>query len=489
MRPCLRKSCPGPLAGDNARKRAGAAIRGVGGGALRMLAAFLRDTSGAVAIMVLLLLPVLIGFMGISVDVGLWYTARRGMQNIADAAAMSGAGEIANGSADSIVRAAAQSAADSNGFDATDGSVITINVPPTEGPSIGDDGSIEVIINRPMVLLFTRVFSTLRGETFAATATVRAVANTNFVSEFCILGLDPTASKAVEVSGTGQLTLDCGIAVNSDADNALSVSGNAVATITSVSTVGEVSIIGGGILDSGSPPRRGNVVDDPYDDLKIPNFTGCDEDGSASDGGGGQGGGGGGGASGTVQVNGNKTFDASTGTTPGIFVFCGGLKINAGANVTFAPGVYIIDGGDFDIGGQSTITGDGVTFILTSSPPEGPSDIGSVKIVGGSTLELTAPDTDPLNADGYSGVLFYQDRDVPGQNKNNFIAGGAELDFEGALYFPSEDLDFAGGSKLADGCVQLIGATVKITGDTGIQGNCGNTGTRSVGRLRASLGE
>ncbi|MCH7932058.1 MAG: hypothetical protein IH906_07625, partial [Proteobacteria bacterium] len=166
--------------------------------------------------------------------------------------------------------------------------------------------------------------------------------------------------------------------------------------------------------------------------------------------------------------------------------FCGGLKVNAGANVTFEPGVYIIDGGDFDIGGQSTVVGDGVTFILTGGTP---SDIGSVKIVGGSDVELTAPDTDPLNADGYSGVLFYQDRDVTGQNKNNLIAGGAELDFEGALYFPSEDLDFAGGSELADGCVQLIGAKVKITGDTGIQGNCGNTGTRSVGRLRASLGE
>ena len=484
MRPCLRKSCPGPLAGDNARKRAGAAIRGADGGALRMLAAFLRDTSGAVAIMVLLLIPVLIGFLGISVDVGLWYTARRGMQNIADAAALSGAGEIANGSADSIVTAAAQSAADSNGFDATDGSVITINLPPEDGPNAGNDGSIEVIIDRPMVLLFTRVFSTLRGETFAATATVRAVANTDFVDEFCILGLDPTASKAVEISGTGQLTLDCGIAVNSDADNALSVSGNALATVTSATTVGGVNIGGNAELDSKAPPRRGDAVDDPYDDLEIPDFTGCDEDGSAGGGGGGQGGGGGG--SGVVQVNGNKTFDASTGTTPGIFVICGGLKVNAGANVTFEPGVYIILDGDFDIGGQSTVVGDGVTFILTGGTP---SDIGSIKIVGGSDLDLTAPDTDPLNADGYSGVLFYQDRDVTGQNKDNIITGGAELDFEGALYFPSEDLTFAGGSELADGCVQLIAATVKITGDTGVQGNCGNTGTRSVGRLRARLGE
>ncbi|MCH7931541.1 MAG: pilus assembly protein, partial [Proteobacteria bacterium] len=391
MKPCLHKSCPGPLAGDNALERAGAAIRGAGGGALRTLGAFARDTSGATAVMLVLLIPVLIGFMGISVDVGLWYTARRGMQNMADAAAMSGASEIANGSADSIVLAAAQSSADSNGFDATDGSVITINVPPEDGPNAGNDGSVEVIISRPMALLFTEAFSTLRGETFSATATVRAVANTNFVDEFCILGLDPTQSKAVEVSGTGQLTLDCGIAVNSDASNALSVSGTAVATVTSVTTVGEVSILGNGDLDSAAPPRRGAAVEDPYDDLDVPTFSDCDEENTS----GGQGQGQGGGASSPVQVNGNKTFDASTGNTPGIFVICGGLKVNAGANVTFEPGVYIIDGGDFDIGGQSTVVGDGVTFILTGGTP---GDIGSVKIVGGSTGTLTAPDSDPLNA-------------------------------------------------------------------------------------------
>ena len=473
-KPCLHKSCPGPLAGDTALERAGAAIRGAGGGALRTLGAFARDTSGATAIMLILLIPVLIGFMGLSVDVGLWYTARRGMQNMADAAAMSGASEIANGSADDIVKAAAQSSADSNGFDATDGSVITINVPPEDGPNAGNDGSVEVIIERPMELLFTEAFSTLRGETFSATATVRAVANTDFVDEFCILGLDPTASKAVEVSGTGQLTLDCGIAVNSDASNALSVSGTAVATVTSVTTVGEVSILGKGDLDSGAPPRRGAAVEDPYDDLDVPTFSGCDDSvGDLKKG---------------VSVNDNTTFDASTGSTAGIFVICGGLKVNAGANVTFEPGVYIIDQGDFEISGGATITGDGVTFILTSSGAS--SKIGKVQITGGSALQLTAPDSDPLNAAGFSGVLFYQDRDVStNPSKNNVIAGGAELDFEGALYFPSQDLDFAGGSELADGCVQLIGAKVKITGNTGIQGNCDNTGTRSVGRLRASLGE
>ena len=46
--------------------------------------------------------------------------------------------------------------------------------------------------------------------------------------------------------------------------------------------------------------------------------------------------------------------------------YCDGLKIS-GADVTFSAGTYIIDGGDFDVSGTSTLIGDGVTFVLTGS--------------------------------------------------------------------------------------------------------------------------
>jgi hypothetical protein len=86
--------------------------------------------------------------------------------------------------------------------------------------------------------------------------------------------------------------------------------------------------------------------------------------------------------------------------------------------------------------------------------------------------------------------LFYQDRDVPSSpSHGNFFNGGAELDVQGALYVPSNNLDFAGGASAGDGCMQLFGKNVTITGDADIQGNCSTAGTRSVGRLTAKLGE
>src|SRR5436190_233102 len=56
----------------------------------------------------------------------------------------------------------------------------------------------------------------------------------------------------------------------------------------------------------------------------------------------------------------NKQVNASTTLTPG--TYCGGLKITNSANVTFSPGIYYIQNGDFTIDKSANATGNGVTF-------------------------------------------------------------------------------------------------------------------------------
>lgn len=438
--------------------------------AIRLAGRFCRDTGGAMAIMMALLIPMVIGMMGLTVDVGIWYVEKRGLQNIADAAALAGGSELANGASDADVRTAATADANRNDLvAATD--FLDINIPPESGPNAGNDSSVEVILTRQMPLFFTTAFFKLIGQsTTQFNATARAVVNTSFVDEFCILGLDDTASKAVEI-GSADVTLDCGIAVNSDADNALFVSGNADLTTTSVTTVGQTSIIGGGVLNSDAPPRRGSEVDDPYSDLEIPDFFDCDL-GSI-----------GGGNTGTT-VTGSETLDAAG----GIMVLCGGLKVSAGGDLTLEPGVYIIDSGDFIITGGGSIEGDGVTIILTSSVND--DSIGSFSVTGNGDVSLSAPTDDPVDAPGFSGVLFFQDSKVStNPSKKNLFAGGAELDLEGVLYFPSQSLEFQGGSDIGSGCTQLVAKKVTITGDAVLETNCNDSGTRAIGRLKATLGE
>jgi Flp pilus assembly protein TadG len=59
---------------------------------LRKWSAFRNDESGVVIIIIALLLPILLGFAGLVIDVGYMMVTRNELQNAADAAALSGAG-------------------------------------------------------------------------------------------------------------------------------------------------------------------------------------------------------------------------------------------------------------------------------------------------------------------------------------------------------------------------------------------------------------
>src|SRR5690242_14292190 len=56
--------------------------------------AFIRHEQGAVAVMVAIMLPVLIGFAAMSIDIGQALVARNELQDVADAGALAGARRI-----------------------------------------------------------------------------------------------------------------------------------------------------------------------------------------------------------------------------------------------------------------------------------------------------------------------------------------------------------------------------------------------------------
>ena len=55
----------------------------------------LRDRRGASAILLGIALPVLVGFVGLGVETGIWYLEKRELQEAADSAALAGAREFA----------------------------------------------------------------------------------------------------------------------------------------------------------------------------------------------------------------------------------------------------------------------------------------------------------------------------------------------------------------------------------------------------------
>jgi Flp pilus assembly pilin Flp len=130
------------------RDAAAAAIR------VGVAARFMRDQSGAYAVMFGLAAPIVIGALALGSETGLWYSTQAKMQGAADSAAISAAIGVVAGDTNWTLEADATAA--SNGYlNGSNGTVVTVNNPPKSGPNAGTAGDIEVIIKQPQKLLFS----------------------------------------------------------------------------------------------------------------------------------------------------------------------------------------------------------------------------------------------------------------------------------------------------------------------------------------------
>lgn len=419
--------------------------------------ACMRDRRGAVGLFFVLSLPFMLLVGAIAVDIGYLWSIQAQLQGTADAAALAGGSKIEDpGAAKSLATTYAQK----NMPSATYGQVVTANTVvigrwdmesqvfvPNEKPAnaIKVTATMSAAGGNPAKLFFAQAVGIK-----AADVSASSIAYVEAQGGFCTLGLDPGASKTVEFSGNSTVDLKCGVASNSSTSDAVAVIGSATVAAPSVSMVGDINVQGAARLDSDTIIPKSPPVADPYAGLAVPSIYGCDYT--------------------------NHTAKKVVTLYPG--VYCGGLTVNAKANVSFEPGVYIIDNGDLRINGNSELHGSGVTFILTSSNN---SAYGTLTLNGGAEIALSAPSEGDL-----AGVLFFQDRAAPAGGKNK-INGGAEIEFKGLLYFPSQALEFTGGAEADNGCTHIIAETVKISGNANLENNCEDTGLKPLGGKAISL--
>jgi hypothetical protein len=140
--------------------------------------------------------------------------------------------------------------------------------------------------------------------------------------------------------------------------------------------------------------------------------------------------------------------------------FC---SLSIQGHVTFAPGLYIIDG-SMSSTGQS-ITGAGVTFMVG----------GNVSLTGNLTLNVSAPVSGP-----FSGLVFFGDRDTTVETAK--ITGNSGSVIQGAVYFPTGDLEYTGSSAVSDGCTQIIARTIAFAGNSAVRSSCAAAGTRTFAK-------
>lgn len=397
---------------------------------------FTADRRGNTTVLFALCLPVLVGSAGLGLEAGYWQLQQRQLQTTADMAAYAGAVSLRNSEPKAQAYQEAEDEALLHEFDPAFATLST-NSPPTAG-LYRNTRSMEVNIDHTVPRLFSQIF--FDG---AVTFSVRAVATYEEAADACVLALSPEGSRAINFSGSSNIALiECEVMSNSIADDAVYLGGSTDVIAPCINSVGGFAV-GGGSADydlTGCAEPRTDLprAQDPYADVEMPVFpANC----SNIPGGG---------------PHSSVTVSPGAG---GVTRFCNGININN--HVEFEPGVYIIDGGDFRVGANGSISGDGVTFVL--------SDEARIRFNGTAEINITAP-----NSGDYQGIAFFGDRSDYGVNHT--FNGTADSQITGAIYTPAGDISFQGDFSGQNGCMQLVGYTVSVTGNANITTDCSGVG-------------
>jgi Flp pilus assembly protein TadG len=215
-----------------------------------------RDESGQVLVMTFFCMGILLGALGLAVDVGVLFHARRNMQAAADAAAMAGATEMFyNGSTN--VAAKAYAAAKAMGVDNTvTGNTVNVILSPTLPGGAACPSCVQVNLATPNPTVFIAAMSRFvyyNNNFSSINVSANAIAGSPGASQTCMYIEDPTDPSTLWIHGAGDINAPgCGVYVNSNDSGALCVTGNA-----GKSTVAVINVHGG----QGS----GNCKGDPGD--------------------------------------------------------------------------------------------------------------------------------------------------------------------------------------------------------------------------------
>jgi Flp pilus assembly protein TadG len=408
------------------------------------LSRFVRDQRGVSAIVFAIVLPVLIGFVGIGVEMGQWFHRKRSMQAAADAGAMAGALVLYQGGTWADAQTAASDFAVRNGAVAAN---VTSNNPPTSGSYTADANAVEVLVTESQTRLFSAIFLTSD-----VTVNARAVATAGTQALGCVVALNSSASEAVHLDGNAYMDLNgCGLTVNSSASNALTMDNNSDLYADFGRITGNYDLNNNASVNSTPMSTGATATTDPYASLTNPTPSGaCTET--------------------------NYSLGANQTDTIGPGRYCGGFNMASNSSVTMTTGTYYIDGGSFTMSSNTTLTAtSGVTIILTGSGV----NFAELNINSNAVISITAPTTGT-----YAGIAIMHDQDA---TTTNTLDSNVTITVTGALYFPNSQLHMDSNTVIQStgsgttGCGLIIADTIHLDSNAHITLNSSSANCDAAG--------
>ncbi|WP_265570372.1 TadE/TadG family type IV pilus assembly protein [Sphingomicrobium nitratireducens] len=415
----------------------------------KLLKRIWNDKRGNVLILTAAAMPMVIGAAGLATDTVQWTVTKRQLQRAADSAAF--AGVYAEMQGQTVSNAVNTDLAHNN----TTGLAI-VGTPGITYPA--DTGTyskavrVELSVQRP--LTFTALFLS-EPITITAAGTAAIVP----VGEYCVVSLENTGATGITATGSARLDLGCGMITNSTSLDAAVATGASTVDASPIAAVGGIDTEGNWGDDTTFLPFT-VAQPDPFASVNPSPPTPCN--------------------GGSIRINssgnviGGGASPISTDSS-GRHTFGPGCysDIDIGAKAKFEPGIYYINGGDFDLGSQADlIATDGVTIVLTNISSSSTATIGNVDINAGAKYKIESPDSGT-----FKGIAIYQDRRATDTSSSsasspNKINGHADAILEGALYFPSQQLTVNGTAGMNTACMQLVARRVYFSGTSDISNTC-----------------
>lgn len=388
----------------------------------------LRREEGQALVLIALVFLTMLMMVGLAVDGGQLYVARRTMQEAADAAAYAGAVVLYQGGTKTDASDAAVLDATRNGFTHNvAGATVTVNAPPASGPSFNNDKYVEVIIQTQVRTALVPAQSTL------TTVRVRGVAGAESLNNsYAIMGLNRgNIPSALEVSANGDVHLvGGGILVNSTSATAATNSQVDPARFTIQSPHG-VNISGGttSTFPGGIPVTTGLPQQpDPFAGFPKPSTLGLPVCNTLA---------------GCRDMSGNQI--------PGIYT----VSLGDSTDIRLNTGIYILKAGLNSTGNGSVTSNSGGVFLFntTANYPAAGGTCGGISLAGTAQSNLNA-----MTTGTYKYFLVYQD---PACSAEMAIQGTGLWVASGTIYLPSAPFRFSGNGATL-GATQLVADTVNI---------------------------
>lgn len=133
------------------------------------------------------------------------------------------------------------------------------------------------------------------------------------------------------------------------------------------------------------------------------------------------------------------------------------LSVASNKTLTLPSGVYYINAGDINIQGNFSCTE--CTLVLTNKSASSP--IGTIKMNASANINMTAPTTGD-----FQGIAIYQDRRATDCNVCNKVNGNSGSIIKGALYFPSQELEYNGTGTTEAVCTMFVARRLNFSGNS-----------------------